>query len=435
MAQRAYYVITGALPVILIAIAVADSVHILTGYYERRAARPESSCRDIVVETMVDLWRPLTLTSFTTTAGFVGISLASVMPPMFWFGWFAALGIIIAWATSLFVLPPILVLLNLGASPRIRAERPGKIAAVLTSTALNIAQQPRRAIFEMVAVALVALAFAMSVQVNNSTIQNFHQNEPIRQADQALNEHFAGTAYLDVIVEARDRDGLLDAQAMKKVADLQLFLKAQPYVQKTTSIADYISELHVALTGAEPGSLPGDDDAIAQYLLLYESSGDPADLEDEIDIEYQRALVRAFLVSQHTAEQAPVVDALQSYITEELNGADIAGHISGRVNVDYHWMRQLEDGHVRSVLLSLIAVFAIAAFLLRSITLGGLAVVPVVTALIAVYGLMGGTGIFIEPGTSMFAAIAIGVGVDFSIHFIDRLQKGTKEEGLSLEAT
>lgn len=47
---------------------------------------------------------------------------------------------------------------------------------------------------------------------------------------------------------------------------------------------------------------------------------------------------------------------------------------------------------------------------------------------------MGATGIFIEPGTSMFAAIAIGVGVDFSIHFIDRLQKGMGEDGLSLEA-
>ena len=429
-----YYVITGSLPVILIAIAVADSVHILAGYYERRAAIPAAPCRQVVVDTMVDLWRPLTLTSFTTMAGFIGIALASVMPPMVWFGWFAALGVFIAWAVSLFVLPPVLVMLDLVSSPRIKAGQLGRIATLLTSVALNVARQPRRAMAALGVLMLVAVTFATGVRVNNSTIENFHKSEPIRKADETLNSHFAGTAYLDVIVEADTIDGLLSAARMKKVAALQDFLETQPYVEKTTSIADYISELHVALTGAEAGAMPDSSDAIAQYLLLYESSGNPSDLEDEIDIDYQRALVRAFLTSRNTADQAPVVDALSAYLVNQFNEPGLNGMIGGRVNVDYHWMRQLKESHMRSVLLSLVAVFTIAALLFRSASMGLLALVPVGAALVAVYGLMGATGIFIEPGTSMFAAIAIGVGVDFSIHFIDRLQKGVHEESLSLEA-
>ena len=428
-----YYVITGALPVILIAIAVADSVHILTGYYERRAADQHLPVRDIVIETMVDLWRPLTLTSFTTIAGFAGIGFASVMPPMAWFGWFAALGVFIAWAVSLFVLPSVLVALNLGPSPRVNADRPDRIGRVLTGIAQNIRSHPHRAVLELSAIASVGLILAMHVQVNNSTIQNFHKGEPIRQADEALNDRFAGTAYLDVIVQTNAPDGLLDAERMKKIIALQRFLETQVFVQKTTSIADYLSELHVSLTGAPPESMPDLDDAVAQYLLLYEASGNPADLEDEIDADYQRGLVRAYLNARQTAEQAPVVDALSAYLAETFNEPGMSGSISGRVNVDYHWMRQLKDSHVYSVLLSLVAVFLIAVLLLRSVAMGALALVPIGTALVAVYGVMGATGIFIEPGTSMFAAIAIGIGVDFSIHFIDRLQRGIKDDGLSLE--
>lgn len=427
-----YYVITGALPVILIAIAVADSIHILTGYYERRAAEPSAPVSDIVVQTMVDLWRPLTLTTFTTIAGFVGIGIASVMPPMAWFGWFAALGVFIAWLASMLVLPAILLKLDLKPSPRIRPGQHGWISQRLTGMSQSVAAKPLHAIACIGAVCLVGAMLATQVVADNSRIANFRDGQPIRAADDVLNTHFAGTAYLDVIVEASEPDGLLSADAMERIVKLQRFLETQPHVRETTSIADYVSELHVALAGAASGSLPTRDNAVAQYLLLYETSGNPADLEDEIDIDYQRAFVRAYMNANFTSEQTPALKALEAYLPSKFNTPELTGTISGRVNIDYHWMQQLVRSHVRSVVLSFLLVFAIAAIMFRSSLFGFLALAPVIVALITVYGVMGAFGIFIQPGTSMFAAIAIGIGVDFSIHFIDRLQKGMREEGLGV---
>lgn len=427
-----YYVITGALPVILIAISVADSIHILTGYYERRAADPIAPTSDIVVSTMEDLWRPLTLTTFTTIAGFVGIGIASVMPPMVWFGWFAALGVFIAWLASMLVLPAILLKLNLAPSPRVQPGQYGVISDALTRLSQGVAARPFRALGALGLVCLIGVMFANLVVADNSRISNFSEGQPIRVADNVLNTQFSGTAYLDVIVETPDRDGLVSVDAMTRIENLQKFLETQPYVRKTTSIVDYVSQLHVALSNDALNSLPSDDNAIAQYLLLYEMSGNPSDLEDEIDTDYQRAFVRAYMNADLTSEQTPTLEALEAYLVNEFNTADINGTISGRVNIDYHWMQQLVKSHTRSVALSLIFVFVIAALLFRSFLLGFIALAPVLVALIAVYGVMGAFGIFIEPGTSMFAAIAIGIGVDFSIHFIDRLQKGLKDDGLSI---
>jgi len=74
-------------------------------YYEEVALHPEANPRDLTVQTMLQMWRPITLTSITTMAGFLGIYLASMMPPMKYFGLFALIGVGIAWLYSLTVIP------------------------------------------------------------------------------------------------------------------------------------------------------------------------------------------------------------------------------------------------------------------------------------------------------------------------------------------
>ncbi|MEM7000072.1 MAG: MMPL family transporter, partial [Pseudomonadota bacterium] len=105
-----YFAITNALPVILVAISVADAIHILSAYFERRALQPERDVRQVVVASVAVMARPITLTTLTTMAGFAGIALMSIMPPITYFAWYATLGVFLAWLFSLFVLPAVLVL-------------------------------------------------------------------------------------------------------------------------------------------------------------------------------------------------------------------------------------------------------------------------------------------------------------------------------------
>ena len=106
-----FYIITNALPVILIAMGVADGVYILGQYYQMAARDPDADNRKLVVASMVLLWRPVTITSVTDTAAFGAIFLVSAMPPMKAFGLFAAIGSTAALVVALGVLPAVLVLL------------------------------------------------------------------------------------------------------------------------------------------------------------------------------------------------------------------------------------------------------------------------------------------------------------------------------------
>lgn len=437
-----YFAITSALPVVLVAIAVADTIHILSSYYPRRALAPTGPVETLVKETMVEQAGPITITTVTTMAGFLGIAIAEIMPPIVYFAQFAALGVGLAWLYAMLTLPCALVLLAPRSSPRFAATATaesetrvptGPLARSLSAIATASARHPYRALGLAGAIVMLALAGASQLRVDRALVEGFKASAPIRQADEAINARFAGTSFLDVMIEAPTPEGLLTAQAMRQITDLQAFLETLPRVQHTMAITDYLTLLHQAIEapGQAPTGrpLPASDDAIAQYLLVYEASGDPTDFEEEIDGEYRTALLRAVLNTRYFSEEQAAVEALEQYLATRWDSQALKATISGRVNVRYHWMARLAEHHFAGVALSLALVFGIAAALFRSLGAGLLAVVPVSLTVLVLYGLMGVTGIYLEPATTMFAAISLGLGVDFAIHLIARLRVAVRELG------
>lgn len=418
-----YYAITSALPVVITAIAVADTIHVLTAYYELKAKKPLLKQAELVKEAMLDMARPITLTTLTTIAGFIGLAIASIMPPVKYFGAFAALGVLIAWAFTMWVLPGILLLVKLPAT-QIFAPRQGgnRMGRILTHVALLAVDHPRLTATALIILFSVALTGASQLTVDRAQVENFQANEPIRHAHDHLNQHYAGNAHLDILVSTEVPDGLVNPAVFERINTLQDFLEAQSDVAKSLSILDPLGVLQGQLEQTDAIRFTGDEDAFAQYMLLYESSASPSDYADKIDNQYQHALIRAYLTSDVFSEEKKVVETLQSFLKSLDPIPGIQMELTGRVNVDYHWMTRLGDSHFRSIAISLALVLLFASVLFRSAFYGMLCVTPVLFAIVIVYGVMGWSGIFLEPATSMFAAIAIGVGVDFSIHFVERLQ-------------
>jgi hypothetical protein len=107
--------------------------------------------------------------------------------------------------------------------------------------------------------------------------------------------------------------------------------------------------------------------------------------------------------------------------------------LGGDVNITYHWMSRLKQSHFDGVGLSLLMVLGMAVIAFRSLGAGLLSVIPVSFTIIIIYGLMAALNIYLEPATSMFAAISVGVGVDFAIHLVDRLRVALRLSGEDIE--
>lgn len=126
-----------------------------------------------------------------------------------------------------------------------------------------------------------------------------------------------------------------------------------------------------------------------------------------------------------------VVEPLQQYLKQHFNSNTIKASLSGRVNVDYEWLINLLGGHYKGVIFAFVLVWLIACFSFKSFYGGTLTVIPVLLATLSVYALMGMTGITLAVGTTMASAIAMGIGIDFSIHTLDRFKLLIKENGVS----
>jgi len=439
-----WYLITTALPVILVAIGVADGIHVLGQYYVEAARDPDASQRTLVVRAMHAMWRPVTITSLTDCAGFLALALASDMPPMRAFGVFAAIGVLATWAFSLLALPAVLVRLPRRASRvavtdarRARSGFPFRGVAVrgLEAVGRQVVGRPRLVLAGAACLAAAGVLGATAVEVDYERIRNFRPEEPIHRADRAINAHLDGSNYLDVMFVADEPGGLLEPGALARVAAFQRAVEALPHVRGSTSLVDYVRQMHWAYSGERPGAdvVPDTREAVAQLLLLYDMQSDPDALERIVDFERRRANVRVFLDTGRYSAAAETVTAAEAWLDDALAGSGLAAHLAGRVNVDYHWMRGVARSHFVSVALALVAVLVVSAVLFRSLVAGLLTTLPVSVAVLGIYAFMAAAGLWLGITTAMFAAVAIGLGVDFSVHLVDRLRAATVEEGLSLE--
>lgn len=435
-----FFVITNAMPVILIGMAVADAIHIFSLYFELRNEQPNRSIVTILEQTMVAMWRPITLTSLTTAAGFLGLYFASYMPPFKYFGLFTALGVAIAWLYSMTFLPAAMLLIKprpnrlftLMHSP-LKQDLFSRFMQVLGCVSLKSAPLTV-AIF--MTFALIGGYAAIHLKIDENRIGTFAADEPIVQADQAINRFMNGSSNLNIVVETDAAEGLFEPENLRRMEALQSFAETLPHVQGSVSIVDYLKQINRVLTGgsADNYTLPDSRELVAQYFLIHSASGDPTDFQEEVDYNYQLANIQVTLNDGRFSETAPVVKALQRYIDEQFNGPGITANLSGRVNLNYHWIKDLGVSHFKSLALALLLVWMVTSLLFKSANAGVYAMVPVISSILTVYAAMVSLDITLGIGTSMFASVAIGLGVDFAIHTIDRLRTLYQEHGEDLEA-
>ncbi|MCZ6887267.1 MAG: outer membrane lipoprotein-sorting protein [Gammaproteobacteria bacterium] len=426
-----FYVITNGLATILIGIAVADSIHIMSQVYEERARDPgvahtREGRRRIARRAMTRMWKPITLTTITTIAGFTGLWLGAAMPPMKFFGLFAAVGVAAAWIYSIFFLPAALTLFPMKGSKLFDTSNVrDRYGASLKRVGAAALRRPGLTLTIAAVIALAGIAGTSRVIVQEAQIENFQTDEPIYIADKEINRRMDGTYFLDIVVETDEPEALFRPDHLRRIEALQTFVEQFPAVRGSTSVVDYIKQMHKAVNENQDEfySIPDDEFLVAQLFLLYSASGEPDDFEEEIDTDYSQANVRFNL---HVADYrllTEIVPIIQAYVDQEFNNDEIRANLSGRVMVNYTWLKTIGDNHVRSLLLSLLFVWIAAAVVFRSILAGTLALIPVGMALLLVYAVMGFGGIWLGIGTSMFAAIAIGLGIDFSIHTLDRMKE------------
>ncbi|VGO22232.1 efflux RND transporter permease subunit [Pontiella sulfatireligans] len=198
------HIMSSMIAIFLMPIAVADSVHILSEFFDtyHRFQDKAKTIKHVVGR----LFKPMLYTSLTTIAGFASLATTPI-PPVRVFGLHVAFGVALAWLLTMTFVPAYIMLFVRKKSlegvcqvqdQEICETKPSRLDHMLTWLGgFSYARWKLILAFTMVVVAISAVGIS-KIKVNDNPIKWFTQHHRIRVADRVLNDHFAGTytAYL-----------------------------------------------------------------------------------------------------------------------------------------------------------------------------------------------------------------------------------------------
>lgn len=422
------YTISTMLPVILAAVGIGDAVHLMSTYYDRVLEDPHRDPKLILQETMSRLGAPLITTTVTTGIGFLALLFAE-MPPFRVFGVFAVLGIFISWMITIFLLPAILVMMKpkvAGYLQKKRALRVYKeqslLARLLTSLGVWIDAHRGASIAVVAALMVVAAVGASRLYVDSSWLSDFREDSDLFIATQMLNKNFDGTIFLNVVIEAHEKDAFKEPALLEKVEALQNFVEQLPYVGDSLSLVDYLKNMNKNLHAGDAGFnvIPQSRALVAEYLFLFSVSGRPQELDQVVDYDYQKGLVTVSIQTDHTQHLKHIIDEVSAFNEKNFADQKVDVNLSGSGNNSWVWAKLLINSQTTAIVLSKIGILIIAALIFGSLVAGFFIVVPVTLSTLFVAGVAGFAGVSMDVSTALAAGIAIGVGVDYAVHYVFR---------------
>jgi len=415
------YVTSIVMPPILLAIGCADGIHIVERYREARSRIDD--CSRAVVDAMGGIWRPVILTSVTTAVGFGALATGD-MTAYISLGLFTAAGILFAMILSLTFIPALIAswpsergVSGLAATHRTELGSLDRLADVVSAHARAVA-------YTGALIAVVCLAGALRLEVDSSWVESLAEGTPVREADQELRRRHGGTTAIHVIVDSGEADGLKQPAVLAAMDDVLMQLGEHPQVGDTRSLAEYVKRMHQALNGDELAyySIPDDRDLIAQMLLLYTMSGDPGEFDDTVDYAYREANLVAQLRSDRLKIMAEVIEETDRLLDEHLRPLGVKATITGSAMMQDTVAGLLFQGQVYSLAAASVFIFVLLTIIYRSVSYAFVCMVPPAFAGLGMFGVMGALSITLGPTEAVMAAIALGIGVDYSLHLIARMR-------------
>ena len=534
-------IITTILPVILLAVGSAYSIHVITHYAKdtRNKIFSVDEHRELVFQLIDKLIKPVSLAALTTLAGFVSFCFTPIVPIQE-FGFCASVGVIAAFTVAVTFIPAILLIRG----PRILKERRSdqtgedRFSNAVANIFLGIARKKILVIVIAVLIACISVYGLSKVIVDNVLVEWFQNETDISRSDRFIREYFGGSRELSLIIEADTPEELLHPDVLQAVDNLSVFLERLPEVGKVAGFTDIVKRINQVFNagespdGLKPVNFAGissragaenaenfgfgfsdfgfndfgfgdthnfgfsnfgfDDDFVtetperenqhdlSQYsaadlimfldtaagrspnlsgndlvrelkrltnyegMAYYEIPADPHRYGKNTPEELQQ-LVSNYLIllagnddkgfSNDSLEPTAIrttiqlrttgnndthaiIDRINAYIAVNFpqnvrvmigGGATIEGAITGLI----------VNSSVISIAISVLIVFIIVAVSNKSLIAGIIGGVTLTLAILCNFAIMGFTGIKLNIGTALMGSLTVGIGIDYTLHFIE----------------
>ena len=413
-----------SVPTIVLTLAVADCVHLLTTYLQQLRAG-HSRALAMRESLRVNL-QPVFLTSLTTAVGFLSMNFSEA-PPFRDLGNMVAFGVVYAFLLSITFLPAAMVLLP-------SRVKPGETRASgsMQRLAEFVIRNQRPLFLANTALIVFAIAFIPRNELNDEFVKYFDESIEFRTHTDYTSDHLTGLYQIAFSIDSGEPNGVADPQYLERVDAFAQFLRAQPEVRHVHSFTDIMRRVNKSMHGDDPAwyRLPAARDLAAQYLLLYEFSLPfGLDLNDQLNVSKSSTRLNVTLQNLSSNGVIAFEDRVAVWMDENFPPVMRTHGSSPTVmfsHIGYRNIRSMLFGSI----LALVVISAILIIAFRSWRLGLVSLVPNLLPIAIAFGIWGLAVGRIGLALSVVSGMTLGIVVDDTVHFLSKYLRARRERGL-----
>ena len=409
--------ITILMPIMLIAIANDYGIHLIARYQELARSDGSLTMKQICKQIYMDLKRPIIITGLTTIGGVLGL-LTHTMIPAAQLGVLTSLGIGFALILSIWFLPAMLSYFKLPKAPsKARQNKMAPADRWLNRFSKWVSYHPRRIVTITAITGVLGMIGIFFIEVDTNIEGYFLGKSEVRRSTDLINDKFGGSQFISVLFSGN----VLLPEVISRMEDYEKEIARDPAVGTISSPVTLLKELSKGFyTPDEAGynQIPATEDEAYQFIEVFSMGGNEDAVEHFIDYNYEYARMLISLKDGSNGTGKQLQKKLINLTQDDPNMMFVAGATLTKIEL----AEMVVDGQIKSLVFAILVVFILLTFVFRSGKAGLLSSLPLSIAILVLFGLMGILGIALDIATALLSSIMIGVGIDYTIHFLWRFK-------------
>lgn len=414
-------------PTMMLTLAVADCVHILTTFfYELRQGVEKKKA---LQESLRINFKPIFLTSATTAIGFLSMNFSD-SPPFRDLGNMVAAGVMLAFVMSITLFPALLMLLPIKVVP----HEEGKSGRMEKLASFVIAK--RKLLLPAMSAVIVALViYVPQNELNDDFVKYFDTSVPFRQATDFMQDNLSGMTSMEISVDTGESSGINDPAFLHALENFSNWLREQPETDHVSTLTDIIKRLNKNMHGDDPTYyiLPESRELSAQYLLMYEMSLPYGlDLNNQLNVDKSSTRLIGTFKNLTSNEQIVLEERMYAWFAK--NAPQYEVHIASPSLMFAHIGQRNIQSMLLGIAFALVLISALLGIALRSFRYGVISLIPNLAPAAMGFGLWFFIDGQVGLALSVVAGMTLGIVVDDTVHFLSKYRYAREHRGKDSEA-
>ena len=416
---------TQIMPTFLLAVVTSASIHLLAVFYKdfSKTKDKKSSLRYAMGHSGL----AIIMTSLTTAVGLWSFSFSGVAPVAD-LGIFASSGVMIGLLFTLVLLPALISSTNF---THIKKKKDVEGYTLMDRSLLGISRvatgRPKTIVAVSSVLIICAAIVASQIKFSHFPLEWLPEDNFARIATEAVDENLKGSLTLEVIVDTGKINGLYNPELLRVIEDVSENINTvstgNMFVGKVFSYIDVIKETNRALNENQEAFyvIPDDPDLIAQEFLLFESSGNN-DLASLVDANYSKARLTLKTPFIDALEANIFIDDAQIYFDQKFG--DLAKvSFTGIGTLMTVTFEEAIYSSATSYVLAFSLITVLMVLLIGNLKIGLISMIPNLLPIIFLSTIMVIFKMPLDMFTLLIGAIALGLAVDDTVHFMHNFRR------------